>query len=643
MKLIWFQLNGFKKFGEPSKMNLDSKVIAILGKNEAGKTSFLEGLEHLDSDKKFITSGISQELTRDRQFKRDDKIIEAGFLLEDNDLNLLEQVHEGKKVRWIIVSKHSDGEIFWEVSPRPKRDLKPRESLQELLNSPNQIFSSLLLEYDETGKGKDPIPTLIKLLEAKSESLPKESVGEFEKLKEQILSTPDDNRDATFGELITRINEFLVTELSDPPVNQVIELLDSRIPSILRFTEEDRLLTHAYDLSPEAATPKALQNFALLAKLDLALLKQAISIDDQAKIEDLENSANRELKVVFEENWSQSGVSAHLRVNARVLHIQIEEANSPITSIAERSDGLRYYVALLAFVSRTDTNAVKPILLIDEAETHLHYDAQADLVQMFAKQDLASKVVFTTHSIGCLPEDLGNGVRIIESTKDNPNRSTVKNWFWESNEPGFSPLLFGMGARTLAFIPVRKALFAEGPADFILLPALLKEANNRSFLGFQVVPGLSIIKAENVPLMDNEAAKVAYLVDADDGGDAIVEKLRGAGITEDRIMRLPKIQNKNTVLEDLIDLSVYTNAINRSLRHWHGENMNIPETDFPETGRSAFVDNWCKNKGIALLSKREIAYRVLDEASTKEIVSETVKNDLVELFKNIKKVLEIKG
>jgi predicted ATP-dependent endonuclease of OLD family len=54
-----------------------------------------------------------------------------------------------------------------------------------------------------------------------------------------------------------------------------------------------------------------------------------------------------------------------------------------------------------------------PILLLDEIETHLHYDAQADLAQMLAKQEIVAKVIYTTHSMGCLPEDLGTGVRFI--------------------------------------------------------------------------------------------------------------------------------------------------------------------------------------------------------------------------------------
>jgi predicted ATP-dependent endonuclease of OLD family len=46
--------------------------------------------------------------------------------------------------------------------------------------------------------------------------------------------------------------------------------------------------------------------------------------------------------------------------------------------------GLRWLIALHAFLAAR--GAQKPILLVDEAETHLHYDAQADLIDALMNQ-----------------------------------------------------------------------------------------------------------------------------------------------------------------------------------------------------------------------------------------------------------------
>ena len=118
-------------------------------------------------------------------------------------------------------------------------------------------------------------------------------------------------------------------------------------------------------------------------------------------------------------------------VRDRNLNIVIENEPTEFTNLAERSDGFRQFVALQSFTMKE--RAEKPILLIDEAETHLHYDAQAALVQMLQKQQVASKVIYSTHSAGCLPEDLGNGVRLVAKT--GPSSSKIINRFWSSPEP----------------------------------------------------------------------------------------------------------------------------------------------------------------------------------------------------------------
>ena len=121
----------------------------------------------------------------------------------------------------------------------------------------------------------------------------------------------------------------------------------------------------------------------------------------------------------------------HGLLDGRVLHILVKSPGGQFDRIAERSDGLRQFLALLMFLSSHPNLKVPPIVLIDEVERHLHYDAQADLVQMLAHQDVAAKVVYTTHSLGCLPEDLGLGVRMVEATD---HLSQINNWFWSNGD-----------------------------------------------------------------------------------------------------------------------------------------------------------------------------------------------------------------
>ena len=80
MKLIWVEINGYRRFEKKAKMNLDGKLIAIVGPNEAGKSSFLKALEHLNSSDAFTATGAAQELTRGANIPPEQIIVKAGFL-----------------------------------------------------------------------------------------------------------------------------------------------------------------------------------------------------------------------------------------------------------------------------------------------------------------------------------------------------------------------------------------------------------------------------------------------------------------------------------------------------------------------------------------------------------------------------------
>lgn len=197
------------------------------------------------------------------------------------------------------------------------------------------------------------------------------------------------------------------------------------------------------------------------------------------------------------------------RIDESTLRLLIESPHEPASRIDERSDGMRAFIALLAYAAVSGTGPTKPVLLIDEAELHLHYAAQADLVQVLTEQTAASQIIYTTHSAGCLPEDLGTSVRIVAPVED-ADRSRTINWFWEGNEPGFAALLHGMGyaVGAFAFTPARFAVFAGGPTDLVLLPTLLREATGQRRLEFQVAPGLALVNRQRASTLELEAGRV---------------------------------------------------------------------------------------------------------------------------------------
>ncbi len=638
MDLIWMELHGYRRFEKVSKIILEGNVIALIGPNEAGKSSVLAALAHLNSAGN-IATGVMQETTRDCEVPKGQKIIECHFILSDADRDAIAHLPGGDKAKWFNVAKDPEGALRCEVRPQPYRELGIRKETMIFLKE--AILSKEFLDAvtNQPQFSDAEMRKLLGSLDAESKSLPPNVIDKLKTLKNHLdiySKTKNDNSIMHISEILQKLADH---EQATHPHETAIKILLGRKPKFLLFSDEDRDLESSHDLSMNKPISPALNNLAKLANLDLKKLRIAIPQGNTGQIETLTRRANEHLDDIFKNTWSQSNTSVNIRVDGWTLHVLVRNVNTEFTSFAERSDGLRSFVALLAFVSTNVAISQKPILLIDEAERHLHYDAQADLVQMLTKQDVVAKVVYTTHSAGCLPEDLGMGVRLIQPVSE--IRSEVKNWFWDSDAPGFSPLLFGMGASSLAFVPVRRAMFTEGATDFILLPALFREAADRTHLGFQIVPGLSQIGSDNIPLLRTEASHVVFLVDADDGGKQIVTKLKKGGIPENHILQLPDEEHLGLVLEDFIDPEVYKLAVNRLLSLRYVTHAEIKSEQISDANRPDHIKRLCESQSMEPPSRRQVAYQILEQLQHGNIVYERRSADLKKLYDTIINILNI--
>jgi predicted ATP-dependent endonuclease of OLD family len=649
MRLIWVELQGFRRFEAKSRMNVDSKLVAIVGPNESGKSSFLKALLRFDELEPFVSTGAGQELTRGANIPSEQTVISAGFLLEDGDRAAVAHVPGCLDLRWFIMSKKATAPTHYiRLVPSISRPVELRNEvladLRKILN--DEVYGRVSEQEDEIDEEltnqaniTDSFEELADDLEEATETISKELLAKIksvaESLEHEMVQGPH------YIKGVQKKLLKLATEESQPhPESTARSILYRRRPPFLFFSDEARALKSEYDLQEIAdEAPPALQNLAKLANLDLAIARDLIESGDHGALETLQERANYHLKQVMAESWTQSKIVVRIRIDGQQLRVLVGGEGAPYVSIAERSDGLRQFVALLSFVA-SERGSEDSILLIDELETHLHYDAQADLVQMLSRQRLTRKVIYSTHSLGCLPEDLGTGVRLLEPIA--PATSSIRDWFWEGEGKGFSPLLFGMGARTLAFVPVRYSLLTEGITDLLLLPSLLREATTLESLGFQVVPGLATASADEVALLEHGAPRTAYLVDSDPGGDEISRKLKRAGINGERIFRLPKRNGSALVIEDLLAPKVYVAAIQEELRRSLGTQFLFPEPELPITGRPQAIEAWCHAREISPPKKRAVAYRVLEARSDGPILAEEYREPLRELFASIRDAL-IKG
>lgn len=118
MRLTRIEFRGFKRLVNAS-CNVDGKLIAFLGPNEAGESSVLEGLAWLTD----MSAEPLPSYLRSRGGRIDDatEVVRATFVLDAEDLSLLDDVaSDGQPSRFILAK--TAGGVGSCVAPRTRHE-----------------------------------------------------------------------------------------------------------------------------------------------------------------------------------------------------------------------------------------------------------------------------------------------------------------------------------------------------------------------------------------------------------------------------------------------------------------------------------------------------------------------------------------
>lgn len=620
MRLTKAVFSGFGRLAE-AQINLDHKVVAIVGPNEAGKTTLLRALAYIDNGESLTVAQRSRGLQGD--VADGHVVVRVQYLLGEEDQVAVDGFDLDETPTELWLSRMAgEGEVGRDVVPTPRKNRATLASALSAVTAARTDSTIAALdpaqpdeqteseELDErrasfSGRLRDALDVL-----AESGDSDPEAAATVLAPETWIAEFVEYGLDGPIRDALTQVQAWI--EKPEPSA-EVAQALYDRSPDILLFSDEDRLLASSYELTAENVPdpPAALRNIATMAELPLDELWKTINNGDEGARETLIEQANQTLQTKFSEVWNQSNISAHLKINSASLEIRIKQDGRNITQFHERSAGVQMFVALVAFLT-VKGQTVPPVLLIDEAETHLHIDAQADLVNEFMTQTRAAKIIYTTHSPACLPPDLGTNVRAVVPDPENGQRSLVEGSFWTKGV-GYSPLMLAMGAGAAAFSAARKVVLAEGATEMILLPSLIKKAVGVDDLDYQVAPGLSEVPVTMYPELDLVGARVAFLVDGDAGGRKLRDNLVEAGVPESRIVTLGVL-----TLEHLIDPDSYKAVVAKFVNEVAGAGTvsaaDLP--DLPVDGVSLWpkaIKDWATSNGYNLPGKRVIASRMVEE------------------------------
>lgn len=364
MQLIKVGLQGYARFREHQELDVDAPMVALIGPNEAGKTSLLRALLCLNDDSRFD----SREPSRDRQAP----VVRlwARYALDDEERASMPP--EARKVRQLIVTKDSDGDLEYGFEPVVRRWQPTREANVERAKSqlPEPISPPEDEELDEREEGINALAAsalvaLSALAENGDDTIATQLRKRLETLRDQAGALELDE--------LAEVLEQVVSYETRHPYREAVRVASDQRPAFVEFTADDRDLADrtSLDETPNAA----LENLLALGGTSFAELQAADA--DRGRMRRLLKEVNERINQAMG-SWGQAEVEVELDVDARVLIVMVRTSKADYIEFSRRSSGLRMFVALRAFVAH-ERLAVAPILLIDEAEVHLHYDAQADL------------------------------------------------------------------------------------------------------------------------------------------------------------------------------------------------------------------------------------------------------------------------
>lgn len=605
MRLESFRVRNYRSINDSGEISV-SRITALLGRNESGKSNLLRALHSLNPIDGIEPLKPIKDFPRHRRLEEctdDTPVISTTWVLDEDDKEyLLEILPRATDVSKVTISRSYQGKTridgFSELKPIPFDDGEVKASVKKVAAA-----IRALAQKQEAPAALDAAADTFEV--AASATKVRDIWATQFSLAAKSLRTTLAGADAELTEkqeeVFSGLEDFAESISSDKDAQQKARSWAvGAIPKFIYVDEYPELNGHqdiAAYIQRKSQNQKTDwdKNFEKLCKVAGLKPDELQTLLGQNEHETRNQLANRASAVVTSEIkrlWKDRALKIRFNLDAQHLDTIISDPTSTYdveVNLNDRSRGFQWFFAFyITFSADTDGgHAENAVILLDEPGLYLHAKSQTDLLRHF-ESDYSNQILYSTHSPFMVPTHALDSVRTVNIAEE--IGTTVTNDPTGDARTLF-PLQAALGydlAQSLFVGP--NNLVIEGVTDFWILSAvsayLSEKGRTALSADLTMTPAGGAQKVSYmVALLTSESLNVLVLLDSERDSKTTKDELLKAKLIRDQnvvfVAEAFSPQPKEADIEDLFDPAAYEDLVRESYKaELKGKtltlNVNIP-------------------------------------------------------------------
>ncbi len=593
MRLESFRVTNFRSITDSGHVDV-SKITALLGRNESGKSNLLRALHSLNPAEGFEALNPIKNFPRHRRLEEcndDVKVVSSRWILTDDERDeLVGILPRAAGVTYIEISRCYRGETrYVEFNGLAAQDFDDTDVKAKI----KKIVPAVKAAADKLDENKKPL--LEKAADTFEQTLivipdrikwAQNSVAGIQELR-KALAAADTDLTEKQDQMLTDLEDLSTSIASDKDAQAKAKTWAIKKMPVFIYLDEYPELNGHQDIAQYLARKNSNtlnesdRNFEKLCKvagLNPKKLQELLTNDEQETRNQLANRSSAVVTSEIKRLWKDRPLKIRFNLDAHHLDTFISDPNATYdveVNLDERSRGFLWFFSFyITFSADTNGgNAEEAILLLDEPGLYLHAMSQSDLLRHFEK-DFTNQIIYSTHSPFMVPTHSLDSVRTVNISED--KGTTV------SNDPtGDSRTLFplqaalGYNLAQSLFVGPNN-LVVEGVTDFWMLStisAYMCDIGRTALLSeLTVTPAGGAQKVSYmVALLSSEQLNVLVLLDEEkDAKNTKDDLVKSKLIAEQNVVFVSEAFEapypKEADIEDLLDSKVYEALVRESYK-----------------------------------------------------------------------------